>query len=258
MATGSGVNQGKSAFLKEFLPDNRDADIGAVNSAWNAAGNQGTISESLFGKLRSDLGLTGKVGTKGVVSKKTAGPAAKGEAESSPKGAKSKGASKAEESPSQPNGREGDTGPGRSAFVEDLLGREPEANLKAVNGAWASAGNEGTISPSIFYKVKRELGEAGGHTSPAPVKAGPKPVSRRPKAEPATRPTVEARPESNGEPAPSEPVGGSKSGERERVLDRVEDGIDDLIGELKQLGGMEAALESLKKVRRVVVRSHEG
>jgi hypothetical protein len=42
------------------------------------------------------------------------------------------------------------------------------------------------------------------------------------------------------------------------VLDRVEDGIDDLIIELKQLGGMEEALESLRKVRRVVVRSHEG
>jgi hypothetical protein len=38
----------------------------------------------------------------------------------------------------------------------------------------------------------------------------------------------------------------------------VEDGIDDLIDQLKHLGGMEVALESLKKVRRVVVRSHEG
>ena len=40
--------------------------------------------------------------------------------------------------------------------------------------------------------------------------------------------------------------------------DRVEDGIDDLIIELKRLGGMEEALESLRRVRRVVVRSHEG
>ena len=37
----------------------------------------------------------------------------------------------------------------------------------------------------------------------------------------------------------------------------MEDGIDDLIVELKRLGGMEVALESLRKVRRVVVRSHE-
>ena len=40
MATGSGVNQGKTAFLEEFLPDNRDADEDAVNQAWNAAGNE--------------------------------------------------------------------------------------------------------------------------------------------------------------------------------------------------------------------------
>ena len=34
--------------------------------------------------------------------------------------------------------------------------------------------------------------------------------------------------------------------------------LDDLIIEMKKLGGMEAALESLRKVRRAVVRSHEG
>ena len=69
--------------------------------------------------------------------------------------------------------------------------------------------------------------------------------------------TVEARPELYGETV-LPPVSGSESGDRERVLDRVEDGIDDLIIELKRLGGMEEALESLRKVRRVVVRSHEG
>src|SRR4051794_6963556 len=111
MATGSGVNQGKSAFLEEFFPGNRDADLGAVNQAWNAAGNTGTISESLFGKIRSKLGLTGKRGMNGGAAKKTAGPAAKGKAKSS-KGAKQ--ASKAEAAPSQPDGREGDTGPSKS------------------------------------------------------------------------------------------------------------------------------------------------
>ena len=46
-------------------PSNRDADLDAVNRAWNAAGNPGTLSESLFGKIRSELGLTGKRGTNG-------------------------------------------------------------------------------------------------------------------------------------------------------------------------------------------------
>jgi hypothetical protein len=42
------------------------------------------------------------------------------------------------------------------------------------------------------------------------------------------------------------------------VLDRVEDGFDDLIIELKKPGGMEEALEAMRKARRVVFRSDEG
>src|SRR3954467_1781171 len=113
MATGGGVNPGKTAFLEEFLPGNRDANLDAVNRAWNAAGNEGTISESLFGKIRRDLGLTGKRRGNGEASKETAGPAQEGKAKSSPKG--SKGASKVEAALSQPSGRESDTGPGKSA-----------------------------------------------------------------------------------------------------------------------------------------------
>ena len=258
MATGNGVNQGKTAFLEGFLPGNRDADLDAVNRAWNAAGNEGTISESLFGKVRSKLGLTGKRGEDGGAAEETAGPAREGKAGSSPKGAGGKGASKAEEAPSQPNGREGDTGPSKSAFVEEVLGREPKANVAAINRAWAAAGHEGTISDSIFYKVKRERGVAGKPTPGGTAKSEAKSASKGPEASPAALPTVEAGSESNGLTAPPMPVGGSMSGDRERVLDRVEDGIDDLIFELKQLGGMEEALEALRKVRRVVVRSHEG
>lgn len=254
MATGSGVNQGKSAFLEEFLPGNRDADLGAVNLAWNGAGNPGSISESLFGKIRSKLGLTGKRGMNGGAAKKTAGPAAKGKAKSSPKGAKGKGASEAGEAPSQPNGREGDTGPSKSAFVGELLGRQPQANVAAVNRAWSEAGHEGEISPSVFYKIKRERGGNGGGTTPAPVTSEPKSASRGLNAGPAT---AEARPELYGETV-LPPLSGSEPGDRERVLDRVEDGIDDLIIELKRLGGMEEALEAMRKVRRVVVRSHGG
>src|SRR3954465_5700631 len=122
MATGPGINQGKTAFLEGFLPGNRDADLDAVNRAWNAAGNEGTISESLFGKIRSKLGLTGKRGTNGGPSEAEGGPAREGMARSSPEG--SKGASRAEGALSQPSGREGDTGPSKSACREEVLGRE--------------------------------------------------------------------------------------------------------------------------------------
>src|SRR5437764_994425 len=171
MATGPGVNQGKSAFLEGFLPDNPDAKLEAVNQAWSAAGNGGTISDSLFGKLRSKLGLTGRRGSNGLATHEDAKPSAKGKAKS--KGAKGKGAAKSVEAPSPSSGRESDTGPSRSAFVDEVLGREPGANLKRVNEAWASAGFDGQISPSIYYKVKKERGVTdeqtpGGTESPAP------------------------------------------------------------------------------------------
>src|SRR4051794_22295301 len=230
MATGNGVNQGKTAFLEGFLPGDRDADLDAVNRAWNAAGNEGTISESLFDKVRSKLGLTGKRGTNGVTTEAEAGPATKSKARSSPKG--SKGASKAEGALSQLSGREGDTGPSKSAFVGEVLGREPKANVAAINRAWAAAGHEGKISDSIIYQVKRERGGAGKQTPGGTVKSRAKSASKGPEASPAALPTVEAGSESNGPTAPPMPVGGPSSGDRGRVLDRVEDGIDDLIIEL--------------------------
>src|SRR3954464_10731417 len=77
MATGQGTNQGKTAFVEAFLPENRDADHMMVSEAWRAAGNQGTVSESLVSKTRSRLkrGQAGAV--KGGAKRAASGPAAK-------------------------------------------------------------------------------------------------------------------------------------------------------------------------------------
>lgn len=146
----------------------------------------------------------------------------------------------------------------RSEFLQDLFQKNPGVTEKEAAQAWKEAGNEGTISPSSFYSSKRASKGEDSATPAAPVKPKAKSVSGGPKSKPAAQPTVEARPESDRLPAAAKPASVPKTGDRERVLDRVEDGIDDLIIELKQLGGMEEALESLRKVRRVVVRSHEG
>ena len=56
MATVKGKNEGKSMFLKEYLVDHPDAGKEAIDAAWREAGNEGTISTSLIGKVRKDLG----------------------------------------------------------------------------------------------------------------------------------------------------------------------------------------------------------
>ncbi len=67
---------------------------------------------------------------------------------------------------------------GKSAFIRELLGRDPEANEQAVNEAWSQAGNEGTISGSLVSKIRSNLGLTGSGRSAgrpkAKAKRGPK------------------------------------------------------------------------------------
>ena len=54
-------NQGKTLFVKETLIDHPTANPTFVNDAWKAAGMEGTISEALVNKIRSQLKLTGNL-----------------------------------------------------------------------------------------------------------------------------------------------------------------------------------------------------
>ena len=143
---------------------------------------------------------------------------------------------------------------GKSSFVRDLLGRDPEADEEAVNEAWQKAGNQGTISGSLIYKIRSGLGLTGKGRSSG--EAAGRPKAKATKA-PKAKPVAPAQPESNGPPAASATGPKSTAGARGGALDRVEDRIDDLIFELKDLGGMERAQEALRLARRLVVRSHE-
>jgi len=50
---------GKSMFVKEFLHDNPQGNVAAVNKAWQAAGFGGTISPTVVKTMRASLGLAG-------------------------------------------------------------------------------------------------------------------------------------------------------------------------------------------------------
>lgn len=61
MAATRTRDQGKTSFVKEFLNDNPQANPKAVNEAWEAAGMEGTISDTLVNKQRAALGLSGNI-----------------------------------------------------------------------------------------------------------------------------------------------------------------------------------------------------
>lgn len=65
MASTRTRDQGKTSFVKEYLNDNPQANPKAVNEAWEAAGMEGTISDTLVNKQRSALGLSGNIRGKG-------------------------------------------------------------------------------------------------------------------------------------------------------------------------------------------------
>jgi hypothetical protein len=61
---------GKTSFVKEFLNDNPQGNVKAVNEAWTKAGMTGTISTTLVHKTRASLGLTGNLRGKSETSTK--------------------------------------------------------------------------------------------------------------------------------------------------------------------------------------------
>jgi hypothetical protein len=63
---------GKSMFVKEFLHDNPQGNVDAVNKAWQAAGFDGAISPTVVKTMRASLGLTGNLSVNSTKSKTSA------------------------------------------------------------------------------------------------------------------------------------------------------------------------------------------
>jgi hypothetical protein len=219
-------NLGKTSFLKELFNDNPQANASSVNEVWKAAGFEGTISQSLVKRVRSELGLTGNMrkgpaGGAGAQSGTTAAPATKR------RGRRKRATGR---------GRGGNQG--KTAFVAEHLRQDPGATDEAINEAWASAGNDGGISGSLIYKIrakerltKRRRAKGRGIGKKGRVGWTAVPVAGKPR-----------------------PLDGRTS--RGRSLAEVEADIDRLIFKLIALGGMEQIEDELRKVRRLLYRSY--
>src|SRR4051812_5963581 len=54
-------NEGKSGFARDVLARDSTANAEAINAAWKEAGQEGTITDSLVQKIRSEMRLSGNL-----------------------------------------------------------------------------------------------------------------------------------------------------------------------------------------------------
>ena len=141
----------------------------------------------------------------------------------------------------------------KSTFLEEWLKSHPESKESEVADAWKSAGNSGTISPSLFYKIKSDLGlqvrkrKAGAkrakhakHVGALAKGRGVKPRARSEAVEAAVQ---------------SEPTHRRSSA---RTLVELEGELDRLIFQMMGMGGLDEVERLLRQARRILVRSHEN
>ena len=70
---------------------------------------------------------------------------------------------------------------GKTNFVRNFLEKNPQANAKAVNEAWAAAGMKGTISHPIVSEMRKRLGLTGNQPGKTKTAAKAKPATKKSK-----------------------------------------------------------------------------
>lgn len=144
---------------------------------------------------------------------------------------------------------------GKTAFVREVLLKNPLANAKTVREEWTAAGRSGTISQTLVNKLRSELGLAGnlkggrprrtetvGVSSTAAYtgkKRGRKPKSASPNGHAAA---------ANG--TSYHPLRPHKN--RQAELAQIEADIDRLLFRVMSLGGLDEIEDSLRRTRRLV------
>lgn len=241
----------KSAFVREFIKLNPEANRKAVEEAWLAAGHDGVISSALVSGLRREMGLTGDVQNQ---PKAETEPAPATRKRGRPKGkskvssAESNGTTvilgfRDEPSPGSPTARGRGRNQGKSAFVTEHLRQNPQATDEQITEAWSAAGNEGTISGSLIYKIRADEGLTGKRGARGRGAARKGQARSSPRAASAAEPTTEM-------PKPLD-----RRTNRGRVVAEVEADIDRLLFKLMGVGGMETIEDELRKVRRRLILS---
>jgi len=214
MATAT-QSPSKTNFVMEFLHDNPQGNVKAVNEAWTAAGMNGTVSKTIVDRTRAKLGLTGNL-------RPTTRAAAKREA--------------------APNIPKKANTPGKSSFVKEFLNDHPAGTTREVNEAWTAAGFDGTISRTLVDKMRALLGLTG-NLGAKPSKKSKATSSRTGKKR--GRPRKETSAAFNGQPR------GRKS-DRTVALTDLEADIDRLIFKAMAMGDLIEIEDTLRRARRLL------
>lgn len=226
MATATSA-PGKSDFIRKLLDRNPLANFKAVNEAWTAAGNDGSISQALVNKLRSEAGLSGNLRNKGATATESAqsGNLARTRTR---RGRKRKTRARDQ---------------GKTPFVKEFLNDHPEGTVGAVNEAWTANGFDGSISGSLVNRVRSELGLTGNLRGKSRSAAWARPYpgkkrGRKPKETSAAE-SAHGRVETRG-----------RKNARTLGLIELEGEIDRLLFKVMGLGDHPEIEDSLRQVRR--------
>ena len=124
----------KVQFIREVLRKNPRAKPADVEKAWRAAGHEAHLNQTLYYQVKKSMGLA---------KKRSSSAASTPDRDESPTG-------------TQPAGYVN-----KSAFIREVLRKNPDAKAADVNEAWSAAGNRERLNPALYYGVKRsmELGE---------------------------------------------------------------------------------------------------
>ena len=143
----------------------------------------------------------------------------------------------------------------KTAFLRDLFRGNPKVNYRTANEAWKEAGNDGDLSSNTYYNAKTAFKKEPGAGStevatPAPVPEPKAQSARRTRAKSINRKSSAPKNGQSIAPVPQVKHETSSLGDRDRVFDEVEAGIDDLIYRLKVAGGAPEVEAKLREVRR--------
>ena len=157
---------------------------------------------------------------------------------------------------------------GKSAFLKEFFVDHPDATGGEINKAWRAAGNQSKISSSLVSQVRAKLGLKGkGRHQPRVTESagaseqsiavsgmkrgepGPRKSAGRTPAKPNGRLVTESQEQTTRSRAAGD--------DRTRLLTTLEGQIDEMLFEIRVVGGLPEFEEALRRARRVLARSHE-